>query len=180
MAICGTCQHPDIERINLELALSPTSAEVARRYGIPIRSMSRHRRQCLTQSDIARMRGMSPTQVEVNIEELVRKGGEDAVIGLSRLVVECKEQAEKCDALVLFREAAAYRKLQLEAYKEKAKIAAIYPGRKTVTNNNLVLGDVSMLFDVVNEALRMFPEAQSAVAAAWARQAQLPALEHAA
>ena len=123
---------------------------------------------------------MSPTQVEVNIEELVRKGGEDAVIGLSRLVTECKGQAEKCDQLALFREAAAYRKLQLDAYKEKAKIAAIYPGRKTVTNNNLVLGDVGMLFDLVDATLVQFPEARRAVAAAFAQQAQLPALEHAA
>lgn len=181
MAVCRTCQHPDVERINMELALAPNVHTVAARYDIPRRSLARHRRQCLTQQEIARMRGMSPSQLEVDIDELARKGGQDAYIGLSRLLEECKAQADRCDRIGQAREAAIYRKLQLDIYDKKLKIAAMYPGRKTVTNNNLVLGDVGMLFDLVDATLRPFPEARRAVADAFARQAQMPpVLEHAA
>jgi hypothetical protein len=150
---------------------------VAERYGIPRRTLARHRRECLTQKEIARIRFATPAQVEVDIAELARRGGEAAVIGFTRLIQECKEQAEKCDGLAMPSQAVKYRKLQFEAYREQAKIAAIYPGKKTVTNNNLVLGDMGVMFDMIDATLRPFPEARLAVAAAFAK-AQQPALEH--
>src|SRR5690606_10298132 len=126
---------------------------------------------------IARIRGMTPVEAEINIEELTRKGGEAAVIGLSRLITECVEQAKKCDGAGLHAEAVRYRKLQLDAYREQAKIAALYPGRKTVNNNNLVLGDMAPMFDMIDAVLKPYPEARAALAQAWA-QSQQPALEH--
>jgi hypothetical protein len=171
--------HPDRERIEVELALARTVQEVADRWGIPRRTLATYRQKHMTQQQIARLRGMTPTEVEADIEALTRKGGEDAVIGFSRLIEECKEQAEKLDRMGMPSEAVKYRKLQLELYKEKAKIAALYPGRNAVTNNNLVLGDVGVLFDMIDATLRPFPEARQAVAAAFA-SAQRPALEHAA
>lgn len=173
--------HPDRERIEHELALCRNVAEVAARYGLNRRTLSAYRQNRMTAEQIARIRGMSPTDAEVNIEELVRKGGEDAVIGLSRLVQECKDQAEKCDKLGLHREASVYRRLQLTAYVEKAKIAALYPGKRTV-NNTLVVGDSSAIFDMVagilsratdiGTARHMLAEEYKAMAM------QRPALEH--
>ena len=179
MPKCQTCQHPERERIDTELALSPSVAEVAERWGIPRRSMSRHRQNCMTQKQIAQIRAITPAQAELDIEELTRRGGEAAVIGFSRLIQECKKGAEKCDKLGMPGEAVKYRKVQLEAYKEQAKIATLYPGRKSVTNNNLVMGDVSTLFDMIDATLRPFPEARAAVAAAFARSQAPALLEHA-
>lgn len=180
---CTTCQHPERERIDTELALSSNVAEVAARYGIARRSMSRHRQNCMTQKQIAQIRGITPAQAEVEIEELARRGGEDSIIGFSRLVQECKESAEKCEKLGLHSEVATFRKLQLAAYKEKAKIAAIYPGRKTVTNNNLVVADGAEIFQLVNQVLsraESVPHARQLLAAEYVRMARPALLEHAA
>lgn len=170
--------HPDRERIETELALAPSVQEVADRWGINRRTLSDYRSKHMTQEQIARIRGMMPSEVEATIEELVCKGGEEAVVGFTRLIQECKEQAEKHDAANPA-EAVKYRKLQLDLYREKAKIAALYPGRKSITNNNLVLGDVGVLFDLIDATLRPYPEARQAVAAAFAKSQQ-PVLEHAA
>lgn len=176
---CTTCQHIELERINAELALSPNVAEVAARYGIARRSMSRHRQNCMTQKQIAQIRGLTPAQAEVDIAELARRGGEAAVIGFSRLIQECQEAATTCDKMAMHGEAVKYRKLQLDAYREQAKIAAIYPGRKTVTNNNLVLGDMAQFMDFVDAVLMPYPDARSALSVAWLAQSR-PVLEHAA
>ena len=177
---CRTCNHPDRERIEVELAMASSVREVSERYDIPRRSLHRHKQEHMTAEQIMRIRGMTPAQFEVNIEELTRRGGEAAVIGFTRIIQECQVAAETCDKLKMFAVSANYRKLQLEAYKEQAKIAAIYPGRKTV-NNNLVLGDVSALFDMLDVVLRPYPEARLAVAQVMLSQPPArPVLEHAA
>ena len=172
---CQVCSHPERERIDVDLALEPNAAIVARRYGLHERAMRRHLANHVAQADIARYRSISPTAAQVSIQDLASQGGEAAVIGFSRLIQECKACAEKCDNAGAHDTAVKYRKVQLDAYKEQAKIAAIYPGRKTVTNNNLVLGDVGHVFGLIDSVLRPFPEARQAVALAFAQQT---ALEH--
>ena len=174
---CKTCIHPDREMIEVDLAMFPSVREVSDKWEVNRRSLQRHKQNHMTQEQIARIRGMTPTEAEVNIDDLVRKGGQEAVVGLSRLIQECKDQADKCDRMNLAKDGATYRKLQLDCYREKAKIAALYPGRKSVTNNNLVLGDVGHVFDMLDTVLRPFPEARQAVALAFS-QSQQAVLEH--
>lgn len=180
---CTTCQHAELERINAELALTSNVAAVAARYGIARRSMSRHRQNCMTQKQIAQLRGLVPAQVAVDIEELRRKGGEEAVIGFSRIVQECREMAEKCDKLGQYGEALKFRRLQFDAYCKKGEYAGIIPGRKTVTNNNLVVADGAEIFQLVNQVLgraESVSHARQLLAAEYVRMAKPAALEHAA
>lgn len=175
---CLTCNHRDRERIEAELALSPTVHEVALRHGLPERSLRRHKQNHMTDQQIARLRGITPAAAEIDIQELTRRGGEAAVLGFTRLIGECREMAETMDKHKFHAEAVKYRKLQLDAYKEQAKISALYPGRKTVTHNNLLLGDPTAVLELIDRTLRPFPDARQAVAAAWLKLSeQPPALE---
>lgn len=180
---CKTCAHPERERIELELALSPNVREVAQRYGMATRSLSRHKTEHVPPEKLERLRGMTPAQAELDIEELTRRGGEQAMIGFARLVQECRDQAERCDAMGLFSEGAKYRKLQLDAYKEQAKIAAIYPGGRTI-NNTLMIGDASTVFEMTRRILERSGDIQTArlqLAEEYlAMASERPALEHAA
>ncbi|MCH2090310.1 MAG: hypothetical protein MK141_01855 [Pseudoxanthomonas sp.] len=153
MPKCQTCHHPDRERIDSELALSSSVREVSERWDIPRRSLARHRQQCMTQDQIARIRFDVPAQVEVDIAELTRRGGEDAMLGLKRMRPQLTGIAEKCEAIGMYGEAAKYRKLELECYREQLKIAALYPGKKTVTNNHLVITDGQPMFELFDRIL---------------------------
>ena len=175
---CRTCNHPDRERIEVELAMAPSVREGAERYDIPRRSLHRHRQEHMTAEQIIRIRGMTPKQAEVNIEELTRRGGESAVLGFTRLIQISEAAMTRCLENKMDAQAAVWARVQLDAYREQAKIAAIYPGKRGVTNNHLVLGDVTQILDFVDAALSAFPDAQRAVALAFARKSAIPALEH--
>lgn len=153
MPKCTTCQHPDRERIDTELALTSSVREVSERWDIPRRSLARHRQQCMTQDQVARIRFDVPAQVEVDIAELTRRGGEDAMLGLKRMRPELTAIAAKCEEIGMYGEAAKYRKLELDCYREQLKIAALYPGKKTVTNNHLVITDGQPMFELFDRIL---------------------------
>ncbi len=179
MARCQILDHPDRPTIEARIAVSGNVAAVAREYGINPPMLRHFVRTHMTQTQIARLRGMLPSEAEASIDELVRVGGQRSVIGLAQQIAKCNEQAEKCEKLGEYGAAVAYRTQAIRAQIEQAKQANIYPGRKTVTNNNLVLSDVAPLFDMIDAVLRPFPEARAAVTDAFARS-QMPALEHAA
>lgn len=162
---CQTCSHPDRERIEQEIAIAGSLQDVADRWGINRRALNRHRASHMTQEQIARLRGMVPAKVEVDIAELTRRGGEDAMIGLKRLNTELIETAAKLDAIKDYTTAARYRDLQFKVYREQMKIGALYPGLKQVTNNNVVFADFEAFARLAEHVLRPWPEAQRALAA---------------
>lgn len=180
---CRTCNHPDRDRI--EQALANTRSKIAggveaiaQKWGIPRSSLQRHLSRHMTQEQVARLRHGMPDNIEVSIEEITRQEGEGAILGLKRLRLELQIIAERADKAGDFQSGIRARQAQLKIYEEQAKLAAMYPGRKQVTNNNLVLGDVTVLFDMIDKVLLPFPEARRAVAQAFSQQA--PALEYAA
>lgn len=175
---CRTCKHPNVELINTELALARSTEEIAKKFDVPARTLREHRSRCMTQQQIARLRHEIQPAHEVDIDELVRRGGQSAMLAFGRMMSELVTATAECDKLGLHREAATNRGLQLKVAIEQAKLANHYPGTKKVTNN-LVIGDVGMLFDLIDSTLRPFPEARQAVAMAFANS-QKPVLEHAA
>lgn len=162
MPKCQTCHHSQRERIDAELALTNSVREVSERWDIPRRSLARHRQQCMTQEQIARIRFDVPAKVEVDIEELTRRGGEDAMLGLKRMRPKLTDIAEKCEALAMYEQAAKYRKLELDCYREQMKIAALYPGKRTVNNNHLVISDGQPLFEMFGRILTHAPTIEDA------------------
>lgn len=182
---CRVCNHPERAQIELAIANARPGTRhsvmaVATKWGIAKSSVYRHRDHHMSQQDIMRLRMGMPDAVDEAIEEVVRREGEGAILSLRDLKLRFLTRA---DLLEQNKDFEGSRKELAEAAKVSRDLvlyAGLVPGRKTVTNNNLVLGDVSVLFDVVDAALRAFPEARRAVAAAWAKQANPPALEHAA
>lgn len=182
---CRVCNHPERAQIELAIANARPGTRhsvmaVATKWGIAKSSVYRHRDLHMSQQDIMRLRMGMPDAVDEAIEEVVRREGEGAILSLRDLKLRFLTRA---DLLEQNKDFEGSRKELAEAAKVSRDLvlyAGLVPGRKTVTNNNLVLGDVSVLFDVVDAALRAFPEARRAVAAAWAKQANPPALEHAA
>lgn len=162
---CLTCSHQDRERIEQEIALSRSLQDVADRWGIERRSLNRHRASHMTQAQIARLRGIVPAEVEVDIAELTRRGGEDAMIGLKRLNTELVEITAKLDAIGDYQTAAKYRDLQFKVYREQMKVGALYPGLKQVTNNSVVFADFEAFARLAEQVLKPWPEAQRALAA---------------
>ncbi len=150
---CRTCTHPERERIELELANAPALADVSRNWGIPTSSLSRHRNQHMTQEQIARLRHGFPDDIEISIDELTRQGGQGAILGLKRLGLELQEIAKRCDAIGDFPNGIRARTEQKSVYKEQARLAAMYPGLKSTTNNHLVIADGVQIFDLVNRVL---------------------------
>lgn len=168
--------HPHRETIEAELALSD-SRVVGEKWNINPRALRHYRQKYMTAEQIARIRGLVPSQAEVDIEKLVREGGTEAVVGLSRIITEAKAGFEACTKLGLHGEAVKYQKIQLEAFKAKGNYAGLIPGRKTVNNNTLMIGNMQQFMDFVDAALAQFPDARRALANAWASQ-HAPALEH--
>lgn len=150
---CQTCAHPDRERIEQEIAITRSLTDVEARWGIHRRALNRHRSHHMTQEQIARLRGLVPAKVEVDIAELTRRGGEDAMVGLKRLNAELIATTAKLDGIGDYATAARYRDLQFKVYREQMKIGALYPGLKQVTNNNLVVAGGSDLFQMVADIL---------------------------
>lgn len=180
MAIpCGTCTHPDRDRIEQELAIAKTVAEVANRYGIKRRSLSDHRAKHMTQEQIARLRHNLPDKLDFDIDEITRRGGQDAMIGLKRLNLELQERARLYDRENAYNAANRARALQFNVYCEQMRLAAMYPGEKRTVNNNLVVADGQMVFQMVEQALADYPEARRALAVAYRQwsQSEMPALE---
>lgn len=162
---CKTCEHPERERIEQEIALAGTGADVGDKWGIHPRALNRHRNNHMTQEQIARLRGIVPSKAEVDIAELTRKGGETAMVGLARLNAELIEIAAKLDALGNYDTAARYRELQVKVYDKQAKVAALYPGLKQVTTNNVVFADFEAFARLAEQVLKPWPDAQRALAA---------------
>lgn len=150
---CHACNHPDRERIEAELALAPNTAEVASRWDIPGRCLRRHRQLHMTQEQIKRIRFATPDKVELDIAELTRRGGEDAMIGLKRLNEELIHQTAICDSIGEHATALKYRDLQLKVYREQVRISGMYPGLKQVTKNTLVLNDAGAMMQLLDGIL---------------------------
>ncbi|MGY3265158.1 hypothetical protein [Lysobacter sp. HA35] len=161
---CKTCSHPERERIEQEIAIARSMQDVADRWGIERRSLNRHRADHMTQEQIARLRGLVPADVEVDIAELTRRGGEDAMLGLKRLNAELVEITKKLDGMGEYAVAAKYRDLEFKIYREQMKIAALYPGLKQVTNNNLVFAEFDAIARLAESVLGPWPEARRAFA----------------
>jgi hypothetical protein len=178
---CQTCSHPERDRIEQELAICKTVAEVANRYGIKRRSMSDHRKRHMTQEQIARLRHNLPDKLDFDIDELTRRGGQDAMIGLKRLNLELQERARLYDEENAYNAANRARSIQFKVYCEQMRLAAMYPGEKNTVNNNLVVADGQMVFQMVEKALAEFPEARRKLAVAYREwsQSAMPPLEHA-
>lgn len=172
---CRTCTHPERERIELELANARAFVDVARRWEIPPTSIKRHVHKHMTQEQIARLRHGFPDSIEIDIDKLTREGGQGAILGLKRLILEQQEAAYRCDAAGLFEAGIRARQAQATLYKEQAKLAALYPGLKTTTNNNLIVADFNVFADQLDKVLRPFPEARQAVAAMFSPTAALAA-----
>lgn len=163
--LCKTCNHPDRERIEQELAIARCVQVVADRYEIDRRALSNHKAKHMTQVQIARLRGLVPEDVEVDIDALTRKGGQDAMVGLKRLNSELVEITERLDKAGDFVTAHKYRDLQFKVYREQMKIGAMYPGLKQVTNNNVFLADLEAIAQLAERKLGPWPEAKRAFAA---------------
>ncbi|MBF6022864.1 hypothetical protein [Lysobacter niastensis] len=182
---CRTCTHPHRELI--EQALANTRARrnggvqaVSDKWSIPRSSLQRHLTNCMSQDLVARLRMGMPDPIDISIEEIIRQEGEGAIIGLRKLKEEHRAAAERWEHMGEFEQARKERIELRRVHEALAQYAGMIPGRKQVTNNNLVLGDVSTLFDTIDAVLRPFPEARRAVAQALAMQQPRPALEHAA
>jgi len=176
---CRTCKHPNIELINAELAAPRSTEEVAKKFGIPARTVREHRAHCMTVEQMARLRHEIQPTLDVDIDERVRRGGREAVLGFANDLHKLEIACARCEKMGLERELTANRALMFKIRVEQAKLADRYPGAKRVTNN-LVVGDVSVLFDLIDATLRPFPDARQAVALAFANSQQPAALEHAA
>lgn len=180
MPACRTCTHPERERIEFAIAncvkgQHGAMSGIAAKYGIPRASLERHRDRHMTQDQIARLRFNAPDATDQKIEDVIRQEGENAILGLRAqrerllLLLDELEKSGSHDKCV-----PVHRELR-GVYELLAKYAGMVPGRKTVTNNNLLLGDITTFMDLVSEVLKPFPEARKAVAAAFASQ---QVLEH--
>lgn len=160
--------HPDRQIIDAELAVSHSVAAVAKKWGFPRKTLDDYKRRHLTPEKLAVLRGLAPSEIDVKIEELVRTGGERAVIGMARMVAECQAMAERCEAMQLFKEGAAYRAQAIRAQVEQAKWAQLYPaGARTVTNNVMVSNGEALfgIFDRILDSAQSLPEARRMFAA---------------
>jgi hypothetical protein len=163
--LCQTCNHPERERIEQELAIARCVQVVADHYEIGRRALSNHKKNHMTQEQIARMRLAVPEEVEVDIDALTRKGGQDAMIGLKRLNTELIEITARLDKAGDFVTAHKYRDLQLKVYREQMKVGALYPGLKQVTNNNVFVADLEAMARLAERVLSPWPDAKRAFAA---------------
>lgn len=176
---CRTCTHPDRDRIEQELAICKNVAEVANRHGLARRSLSDHRAKHMTQEQIARLRHNLPDKLDFDIDELTRRGGQDAMIGLKRLNLELQERAKVYDRENAYNAANRARALQFKVFCEQMRLAAMYPGEKRTINNNLVVADGQAVFRMVEQALADYPEARRALAGAYRQwsESDIPVLE---
>lgn len=185
MAIpCRTCTHPERERIEVALAMTHPRRgggvqRIADKWGVPRSSLRRHLNNHMTREQVMRLRAGMPDTIDVSIEEFVRQAGEGAIITLSRLEKGFRIRAE---ALEKIGDYEGSRKELAEAAKVARDLvlyAGLVPGRKTVNNNTLVLGDIGALFDRIDAALASYPDARQAVAEVFAQRSPvLPVLEH--
>lgn len=176
---CRTCNHPEREQI--EQALANTRARVAggingvvRKWGIPRSSLRRHLSEHMTEEKCARLLLGMPDEIDANIEEIIRREGEGAILMLRKLKTEHVAAVERWEKLGLYEEA---RKERIEVRKVGellAKYAGMVPGKKNITNNNLVLADFTVFADGLHKVLAPWPDAQRATAAMFRQQA----LEH--
>lgn len=160
---CRTCNHRDRDRI--EQALANTRSKIAggveaiaQKWGIPRSSLQRHLARHMTQEQVARLRHGMPDNIEISIEEITRQEGEGAILGLKRLRLELQIVAERADKAGDFQSGIRARQAQQKIYEEQAKLAAMYPGRKQVTNNNLVVADGVALFQLFDRVLERAPD----------------------
>ena len=180
---CRTCTHDDRERIEIALANSKAKVaggvqRIADKYGIPRASLRRHMDHHMTQADFARLRLGMPDAIDASIEEVIRQEGEGAILLLRRMKGDHQAAVERWEKLGEFEQA---RKERIELRKVGEMLilyAGMVPGRKTVTNNNLVISDVAPLFDMIDAVLLPYPEARRAVAAALSHQPAPAAIEH--
>ena len=181
MPKCRTCSHPERERIEFDLANCIQGQHgamlgIANKYGIPRSSLQRHLTRHMATAQVARLRYNVPDATDQRIEEVVRREGENAIIGLRALKEQHLLAIDRLDNANDTAGARAERKELRAVYEAHAKYGGKIPGRKSVTNNNLVLGDVSTLFELIDATLKPFPEARRAVADAFSRSQD--ALEH--
>lgn len=149
---------PNREIIDAELASARSVAVVARKWGYPRKTLEDYKRKHLPPAKVAVLRGLAPSELDADIEQLVATGGERAVIGMARVAVVCEEQAEKCERLGDFRNGATYRNLQIKAQIEQAKWANLYPKGARTVNNNVLISNGEALFGIFD---RILDEAQS-------------------
>jgi hypothetical protein len=155
---CSTCNHP--ERDQIELALANTRArigggvqQVAAKWGISRSSLRWHVDHHMTQEQVARLRLGMPDAIDANIEEIIRREGEGAILVLRDLKERFKRRA---DFLEEIKDLEGSRKELAELAKVSRDLilyAGLIPGRKTVTNNNLVIGDGAAIFQMVARVL---------------------------
>lgn len=170
---CRTCNHPDRARIELEIATvtafrNGSLAQVAEKFGLKKDTVYRHRREHMTQEQLARLVRGVPDGVEIDIDKLTREGGQNAVMGMARLAAELEEVAKRCDQEGAWREAIAARNAQTKILIEQAKMASAYPGAKRETvNNNLIFASEQHAFQMIDNILRRaesIPEARRMLA----------------
>jgi len=169
---CTTCNHPERERIEQELAVAKSVQSVATRWGIQRRTLSHHRQHHMKQEQIARLRFNLPTELDIDIDDLTRRGGQEAMLGLKRLNLELQERAAIYDGAGNYAAANRARDIQFKVYVEQMRLSAMYPGLKSTVNNNLVVADGEMVFRLVDKALEKFPEARRALASAYRQWSQ--------
>lgn len=175
---CQTCNHSERDRIEQALAntrsrIAGGVEQVSRKWCIPRSSLRRHMDNHMTQEQFARLRFGVPDGVDASIEEIIRQEGEGAILGLRRLKEEHRAAVDRWEQRGEFEQA---RKERIEVRKVQealAEYAGMIPGRKQVTNNNLVLADFNVFAEQLDKVLRPFPEARKAVAAMFLQ----PALE---
>ncbi|QQP97933.1 hypothetical protein [Lysobacter enzymogenes] len=165
---CKVCNHPERDVIE-QLLANNTSAQglggvqtIAARFGLKRASAQRHLKNHMKQEQVARLRHGIPDNIEINIEEITRQEGEGAVLGLKRLRLELQELAARADKVGDLQSGIRARQAQQRVYEEQAKLGAMYPGRKQVTNNNLVIADGRELFLIVDRVLSVAPDVASA------------------
>lgn len=186
---CTICNHPEREALELALAMTQKRVaggvvQVAVRFGVSKSAAHRHLSEHMSQDHVARLRMGVPAAIDANIMEIIQRQGEGAILVLRDLKARFLQRA---DILEKLKDYDGSRKELAEAAKVSRDLvlyAGLIPGRKTVTNNTLVIADGAEVFDIVTRALAeatTVQEARSLVASAYktlAATPNRPALEH--
>ena len=177
---CAICHHPDRTTIEQAAATARSIAKVADRFGVKRDALYRHMKLHLAPEKRQKLTHGVPDEVEVDVDKMTREAGQYSIIGLKQLAIDLQQTAEKCDRLNDFANATKARAALAAVYKEQARLGGLYPGLKGTTNNNLIVADDRVLFDLFDKILTTassVPEARRMLAAAYRQEAELPALK---